>query len=104
MLHVSATNLSIGCVNPQALAQGLRELKVMYKSLNGCDIFEVVTAMSHLGKAVRRLDVSADSDWSSGEVSADSVNWEVDAGVLVTAPESNGVWRCPCGACLDCLQ
>ena len=91
VLHVSASYLSVTCVSAQSLGFGLAELKVLYKSLKGCDIFEVVGVMSRRGKTVSKIEVS--QDWEP---------WEEHDGFLVSS--SSGGWQCSCGACLACLQ
>ncbi len=91
MLHVSASNLSVACVNPRALGQSLTELKVVYKSLKGCDVFVVVAVMAGLGKTVSKVEVPG--DWEP---------WEEHDGFLVGG--SSGCWKCSCSACLACLQ
>ncbi len=94
VLHVQATEmLSIVCINPQEQAKRLHQLRVVYCTLRGADVFNLVGVMCGMGAMMSKVDVA--------EAVAGP---EVQHGFLVSSRHVLGFWKCPCGACLDCLQ
>ncbi|BDA49802.1 hypothetical protein COCOBI_14-4220 [Coccomyxa sp. Obi] len=93
VLHMQARYMSIGCVNPLEQAKSLQQLRIVYRSLQDTDIFVLVGAMCGMGAMVSKVGGVEDI------ADADEYN-----GFLVNSQHVPGVWKCPCGACLDCLQ
>ncbi|BDA49805.1 hypothetical protein COCOBI_14-4250 [Coccomyxa sp. Obi] len=93
VLHVNAELLSMVCANPQEQAKRLQQVKVVYRTLQGTDVFLLVYAMYGMGAIASKVDgleASTDSDGCHE--------------LLVSYRREPVVWKCPCGACLDCLQ
>lgn len=106
-IHVIAPRLSIVCVNPLAFAQGLSRLKILYETLERCNLPEVLTTLSSLGKTVRSVEVSFDGDWDPewNEFNEDrGVEIYTSRKTLVTISVDWLGRRCMCGACHECLH
>lgn len=91
LLHLSAHELSLSCNSPRDLVRSLRELSVLYKNLQGCDLFDVVAAMAASGI------VPAPHKWPDQFYPLQGFH-----GFLCSS--LSGRWECQCGACLDCLR
>ncbi|CAL8464324.1 g3859 [Coccomyxa elongata] len=90
VLHVHARSLSIVFENPKEQAKRLQQLKVAYRTLRGADVFVLTGLMCGMGALISREAVAG----------ADQYH-----GFLVNSGHMRGdAWKCPCGACLGCLQ
>ncbi|BDA49803.1 hypothetical protein COCOBI_14-4230 [Coccomyxa sp. Obi] len=93
VLHVEAMSLSIVCEDPHEQAERLQQVRVVYRTLQGTDISVLVGAMCGMGAIVSKVDgleARADPDGRHG--------------LLVSYQREPVLWKCPCGACLHCLQ
>ena len=94
VLHVDAECLSINCTNAQEQADRLQQLKVIYRTLQNNDVFTLIGMMCILGATVRKV----------GELKAEH-DPDVDGrhGHSVSYRHEPVIWKCPCGACMNCL-
>lgn len=93
MLHVDARSLSIVCVDPQQQAKRLQQVRVVYRTLQGIDVSVLVGAMCGMGAWVSKVD------GLEAETEPDGRH-----GLSVSYRREPVIWKCPCGACLDCLH
>ena len=93
VLDVDAECLSIMCTNAQEQAKGLQQLRVVYRTLQNTDVFLLVGTMCGLGATVRKMGVMEARTYLNGR-----------HGLLVSYRHEPVIWKCPCGACLNCLR
>ena len=89
VLDVHAGRLSIICTNAQEQAKRLQQVKVVYGTLENPDVPILVGLMCALGATVRKAGA-----------------WEgsMRQGLLVSYQREPVDWKCPCGACFNCLR
>ena len=103
VLHITADELMIACIDAHAFAQGLRQLSFVYRLLTGHGVPEIAVQMGKLGK--KMIPIPADyfpEEVIDNEYEEQKVPWSgMYCHTFYTLEEC---WPCKCCACEVCLS